>query len=205
MIIEVNPTNIDQRIIQQAVEYLKTGEIIIIPTDAVYVLACDLKNKKALHQMAEWKKLKLSKANFSIICSNLSQISDYVKQIDRNTFRLLKHHLPGPFTFILEATTEVSKLFEANKKEIGIRIPDNKIALELVDKLGNPIAVTTLIDWEDEIQEYYVDPAEIYERHDDDVALILDGGLGKLETSTVVNCTSGSAEIIRQGVGIIEL
>lgn len=205
MFIEINPYNIDSRLIKQVVDFLKTGEIIIIPTDAVYVVACDVTSKKGLNRLADWKKMKLSKANFSIICSDLSQVSSYVKQLDRNTFRLLKHNLPGPFTFILDATTEVSKLFDSNKKEIGIRIPDNPIVHEIVEKLGNPLAVTTLIDEEDEIMEYFVDPSEIYQRHDDDVAVIVDGGLGKLETSTIVNCTGGTVEIIRQGVGNIEL
>lgn len=205
MFIEINPHNIDSRLITQIVDLLKKGEIIIIPTDAVYVIACDVCNKKGLNKLADWKKVKLSKANFSIICSDMSQVAEYVKQLDKNTFRLLKHNLPGPFTFILDATNEVSKLFDSNKKEIGIRIPDNAIVSAIVTKLGNPLAVTTLIDEEDEIMEYFVDPSEIYQRHDDDVALIVDGGLGKLETSTIVDCTGGGAEIIRQGVGIIEL
>lgn len=205
MFIEINPTNIDKRLIVQVVEQLKQGEICIVPTDAVYVLACDLKSKKGLNKLADWKQLKLSKAQFSIVCNELSQVSNYVKQLDRNTFRLLKHHLPGPFTFILDATNDVSKLFDSNKKEIGIRIPDNPIILEIVEELGNPICVTTLIDFEDEIQEYFVDPTEIYERFEDQVAIIVDGGLGKIEASTIVKCTEDETEIIRQGVGIIEL
>jgi tRNA threonylcarbamoyl adenosine modification protein (Sua5/YciO/YrdC/YwlC family) len=205
MFIEINPHNIDPRLIKQVVDLLKAGEICIIPTDAVYVLACDLKSKKGLAKLADWKQMKLSKAQFSIVCNDLSQVSDYVKQLDRNTFRLLKHNLPGPFTFILDATNDVSKLFDSNKKEIGIRIPNNPIVLEIVTQLNNPICVTTLIDIEDEIQEYFVDPTEIYERFEDDVALIIDGGLGKLEASTIVKCTGGETEIIRQGVGNIEL
>lgn len=205
MFIEINPKNIDKRLVKQVVEQLKAGEICILPTDAVYVLACDLKSKKGLNKLADWKQMKLSKAQFSIVCNDLSQVSEYVKQLDRNTFRLLKHNLPGPFTFILDATNDVSKLFNSNKKEIGIRIPDNQIILEIVSEIGNPICVTTLIDVDDEIQEYFVDPTEIYERFEDNVALIVDGGLGKIEASTIVKCTEGETEIIRQGVGIIEL
>jgi tRNA threonylcarbamoyl adenosine modification protein (Sua5/YciO/YrdC/YwlC family) len=205
MFIEINPKNIDKRLVKQVVEQLKAGEICILPTDAVYVLACDLKSKKGLNKLADWKQMKLSKAQFSIVCNDLSQVSEYVKQLDRNTFRLLKHNLPGPFTFILDATNDVSKLFDSNKKEIGIRIPDNQIILEIVSEIGNPICVTTLIDVDDEIQEYFVDPTEIYERFEDNVALIVDGGLGKIEASTIVKCTEGETEIIRQGVGIIEL
>lgn len=205
MFIEINPDNIDQRLIQQAVDLLRKGEIIIFPTDTVYAVGCDVMNKKALHELAKWKNVKINKANFSIICSDLSQVSEYVKQIDRTTFRLLKHHLPGPFTFILDATNEVSKLFDASKKEIGIRIPDNKIVLEIVNTLGNPIAVTSLHDSEDDILDYFVDPASIYERYDDEVAMIIDGGYGNLEASTIVDCTGGGIEIVRQGIGEIEL
>lgn len=205
MFIEINPENIDQRLIQQAVDLLRKGEIIIFPTDTVYAVGCDVMNKKALHELAKWKNVKINKANFSIICSDLSQVSEYVKQIDRTTFRLLKHHLPGPFTFILDATNEVSKLFDASKKEIGIRIPDNRIVLEIVNTLGNPIAVTSLHDSEDDILDYFVDPASIYERYDDEVAMIIDGGYGKLEASTIVDCTGGGIEIVRQGIGEIEL
>ncbi len=205
MFVEINPNNIDSRLIQQVVNELRKGEIVIFPTDTVYAVGCDLNNKKALIELAKWKGVKMNKANFSIICSDISETSEYVKQIDRVTFRLLKNHLPGPFTFILNATNEVSKLFDASKKEIGIRIPNNKIVLELVKQLGNPIAVTSLHDSEDEIMDYFTDPSAIYERYDDDVAIIIDGGIGHLEASTIVNCTGEAPEIVRQGIGIIEL
>lgn len=205
MFIEINPDNIDNRLVQQVVDELKKGGIIIFPTDTVYAVGCDVMNKKALAELAKWKDVKLSKANFSIICSDLSQVSEYVKQLDRNIFRLLKQSLPGPFTFILDATNEVSKLFDVSKKEIGIRIPDNKIVQTVVERLGNPMAVTSLHDSEDEIMDYFVDPAAIYERYDDEVSVIIDGGPGNLEASTIVDCTSVAPEIIRQGIGQIEL
>lgn len=205
MFIEINPDNIDQRLIQQAVDFLRKGQIIIFPTDTVYAVGCDVMNKKALQELAKWKDVKLNKANFSIVCEDLSQVSEYVKQMDRTVFRILKHHLPGPFTFILDATNEVSKLFDASKKEIGIRIPDNPIVHALVQALGNPLAVTSLHDSEDEIMDYFVDPASIYERYDDQVAMIIDGGHGKLDASTIVDCTGGAVEIIRQGIGEIDL
>jgi tRNA threonylcarbamoyl adenosine modification protein (Sua5/YciO/YrdC/YwlC family) len=205
MFIEINPNNIDSRLVQQAVELLRKGEIIIIPTDTVYAVGCDVMNKKALQELAKWKDVKLNKANFSIVCSDLSQVSEYVKQIDRTVFRLLKHHLPGPFTFIMDATNEVSKLFDASKKEIGIRIPDNKIVLAIVEALGNPMAVTSLHDAEDEIMDYFVDPSAIYERYDEEVGMIIDGGYGNLEASTIVDCSGGGISIVRQGIGIIEL
>ena len=129
MLVEINPNNIDSRLIQQAVESLKKGGIIIFPTDTVYAMGCDLYNKKGLNELARLKNVKLNKANFSIICSDISNLSEYVKQIDRPIFKLLKQHLPGPFTFILTAANEIPKLFDSNKKEIGIRIPDNAIIL----------------------------------------------------------------------------
>jgi len=205
MLVEINPDNIDKRLIQQAVDILKKGGIIIFPTDTVYSMGCDLFNKKGLNELAHRKGLKLNKANFSIICHDLSNLSDYVKQIDRSIFKLLKQSLPGPFTFILAANSIVPKLFDSNKKEIGIRIPNNRILLEIVELLGNPIATTSLHNDEDGIQDYFADPYAIYERYDDTIAMIIDGGFGHLEASTVIDCTSGAPEIVRQGIGIIEL
>lgn len=205
MIVEINPDNIDRRLIQQAVEILKKGGIIIFPTDTVYSMGCDLYNKKALNELARLKGVKLSKANFAIICHDLSNLSEYVKQIDRPIFKLLKQSLPGPFTFILNATNEIPRIFDTNKKEIGIRIPDNNIILEIVEMLGNPIATTSLHNHDDEILEYFADPYAIYERFDDDVDLIIDGGYGHLDASTIVDCTSGAPEIVRQGIGKLDL
>jgi tRNA threonylcarbamoyl adenosine modification protein (Sua5/YciO/YrdC/YwlC family) len=205
MFIAINPTNIDNRLIQQAVKAMRSGELIIFPTDTVYAVGCDVKNKKGLVELAKWKGVKLNAANFSMICNDLSQVSEYVKHLDRPSYRLLKHSLPGPFTFILAATNDVSKLFGATKKEIGIRIPANEIALALVTELGNPMASTSLHDSEDEITDYFIEPASIYERYDEEVAMIIDGGMGSLEVSTIVNLTDGVPQIIRQGHGIIEL
>jgi len=203
MLIEIQEENIDQRLIQQIVKALKQGELIIYPTDTVYAIGCDLMNKKALENLARLKNMKLSKSKFSIICKDLSDVSNYVKQIDRPTFKLLKQCLPGPFTFILEATNEIPKLFDNKRKEIGIKIPDNKIVHALVEGLGNPIVTTSLIDDEDELLEYFINPYEIYERFDSKVHTIIDGGLGKLEASTIINCLGGEPEIIRQGAGIV--
>ncbi len=205
MFVEINPYNIDSRLIQMAVDCLKKGELIIFPTDTVYAIGCDIRNKKAVNELAKWKNTKLSKTNFSFICADLSEVADYVKQLDRSTFRLLKQHLPGPFTFILDATNEVSKLFDVSKKEIGIRIPNNPIILEIVKALGNPITTTSLHDSEDQITDYFTDPTALYERYEDEVGMIIDGGIGNLEASTVVNCVGGEMEIIRQGIGIIEI
>lgn len=204
MFIEINPYNVDSRLIDQAVEILRKGELIIFPTDTVYAIGCDASNKKALAELAKWKGVKIQKAQFSLICSDLSQVSEYCKQLDRSIFRLLKQHLPGPFTFIMDATNEVSRLFDSNKKEIGIRIPDNAIVHALVERLGGPMATSSLHNDEDEITDYFVEPSAIYERYDDEVGMIIDGGPGHLEGSTIVDCRSGEPEIIRQGLGQLE-
>jgi tRNA threonylcarbamoyl adenosine modification protein (Sua5/YciO/YrdC/YwlC family) len=201
MLLEINPENIDERYIARAVEILKKGGIIIFPTDTVYAMGCDLYNKKALEELARIKGVKLNKANFSIICTSMSDLSKYVKQIDRPIFKVLNSNLPGPFTFILQATNEIPRLFDTNRKEIGIRIPDNKIILKLTEALGNPIATTSLKEDENAVVEYFNDPIEIYERYENLVSLIIDGGFGKLEASTVVDCTSGAPVVTRNGLG----
>jgi len=203
MLIEINEQNIDQRLIDDIVGELKAGGIIIYPTDTVYAMGCSLNNKKALEKLAKLKGIKLNKAKFSIICKDMSDISEYVKQINRPTFKLMKQSLPGPYTFILNATNEVTKLFDAKRKEIGIKIPKNDIVLALVEKLGHPIVTTSLHDNEDELLEYFTDPYEIYERFDEKVSTIIDGGPGKLEASTIIDCTGDAPELIRQGAGEI--
>jgi tRNA threonylcarbamoyl adenosine modification protein (Sua5/YciO/YrdC/YwlC family) len=204
MLIEILEDNIDQRLINQVVDALKAGELVIYPTDSVYAMGCDLMSKSALEKLARLKNLKLEKSKFSIICQDISQVSEYVKQLDRSTYKMLNKSLPGPFTFILEANGEIPKFFNNKRKEIGIKIPDNKIVLEIVKKLGNPLVTTSLIDDEDELLEYFIDPYEIYQRFDEKVHTIIDGGAGKLEASTIVKCTEGEIEILRQGVGELQ-
>jgi tRNA threonylcarbamoyl adenosine modification protein (Sua5/YciO/YrdC/YwlC family) len=203
-LIEINPYYIDPKIIGKAVNCLKKGEIIIFPTDTIYAMGCDLMNKKAIKQLARLKQLKTNKINFSLLCSDLSDLSKYVKQIDRSTYKLLKHHLPGPFTFIMNAANEIPRLFETNKREVGIRIPDNDIVLSLIQSLGNPIVASSLNNDNDEIQPYFFEPMSIYQKYQNDVSMIIDGGNGSLEGSTVVDCRNGKIDIIRQGKGIIE-
>ena len=205
MLLEINEHNIDQRSIEIIVKALQKGKIVIFHTDTVYAMGCDLRNKKALKQLAVLKGIKLNKARFSIICSDLSSLSDYVKQLDRPTYKLLNRSLPGPYTFVLNANNEVPKLFDTNRKEIGIRIPNNSIVREIVEHLGNPLATTSLHDEEDEIKDYFVDPYEIYQRYDSKVEMIIDGGYGNLEASTIIDCTGNSPEIIRQGIAEIDL
>ncbi len=205
MFIEINPANIDDRLIDQIISQLKKGGIVIFPTDTVYSIGCDLYSKKGLQELARLKGIKLSKANFSIICFDLSNLSEYTKQLDRSTFKLLKQTLPGPFTFILNASNEIPKIFDTNKKEVGIRIPDNPIILRIVERLGNPIATTSLHNEEDTIQEYFADPCAIYEKYDNEVDVIIDGGYGNLDASTVIDCTKEEPVIVRHGVGQIVL
>lgn len=205
MFITINPENINQRHIQQIVDILNKDGVIIYPTDTVYAIGCKLTSKKALNKMALLKGLKLNKANFSLVFDNMSELSEYVKQFDRKIFKLLNRALPGPFTFIMEATNALPKLFDSNKKEVGIRIPDNNITLEIVRNLGVPLATTSLHDENDEIMEYYIDANEIFEDYEGKVDVIVDGGLGKLYGSTVVSCIGGEIEIIRQGLGELPL
>jgi tRNA threonylcarbamoyl adenosine modification protein (Sua5/YciO/YrdC/YwlC family) len=203
MLIKIYPENPNPKAIEQVVEVLKKGGIIIYPTDTVYGLGCDITNQKAIERICKLRGIKPEKANFSFICSDLRHISDYIKPIDTTVFRVLKKALPGPFTFILNANTNVPKLLSSNKKTVGIRVPDNAIAREIVLQLGNPILSTSIHD-DDEVIEYSTDPELIHEKYEDKVDLIVDGGYGDNEPSTVVDCTSGDFEIIRQGKGDLE-
>ena len=183
-------------------DLLQEGGIIIYPTDTVYGLGCDITNSKAVEKVARFKGIKIEKANFSFICSDLSHLSDYTKPISNTIFKLMKKNLPGPFTFILEANNNVPKYFKGKKKTVGIRIPDNNIIREIVRELGNPILSTSIRD-EDEILEYTTDPELIYEKYQDIADIVIDGGYGELVPSTVVDCTGTSVEIVRQGKGIL--
>jgi tRNA threonylcarbamoyl adenosine modification protein (Sua5/YciO/YrdC/YwlC family) len=203
MLIRIYEDNPNPKTILQVVEVLKKGGIIIYPTDTVYGLGCDITNPKAIEKIAKIRGIKLEKANFSFVCYDLSHISDYIKPIDTSTFRVLKKALPGAFTFIFNASAQVPKLLNSNKKTVGIRVPDNNIARRIVQELGNPILSTSIHD-DDEIVEYSTDPELIYEKYQDSVDLVIDGGYGENIPSTVIDCTSGNFEIIREGKGKIE-
>jgi len=203
MLIKIYPENPNPKAIEQVVEVLKKGGIIIYPTDTVYGLGCDITNQKAIERICQIRGIKPEKANFSFICSDLRHISDFVKPIDTTVFRLLKKALPGPFTFIFNANNNVPKLLSSNKKTVGIRVPDNNIAREIVKVLGNPILSTSIKD-DDELIEYSTDPELIHEKYEDLVDLVIDGGYGDNEPSTVVDCTNGDFEVIREGKGILE-
>jgi tRNA threonylcarbamoyl adenosine modification protein (Sua5/YciO/YrdC/YwlC family) len=198
-IFEENP---NEREIDKVVKVLKQGGLIIYPTDTVYGIGCDITNAKAMEKVATLKKVKLAKANFSFICYDLSNLSDYVKQIDTATFKILKRCLPGPYTFVLPGNTNLPKSFK-NKNTVGIRIPNNNIIRELVKKLGNPIVSTSIYD-EDDLIEYTTDPELIYEKWQNKVDLIIDGGFGDNIPSTVVDLSDGEITIIREGKGSIE-
>jgi tRNA threonylcarbamoyl adenosine modification protein (Sua5/YciO/YrdC/YwlC family) len=204
MLLKIYPENPNEKVIQQVVDVLKKGGLIIYPTDTVYGLGCDITNQKAIEKVARIRGIKPDKANFSFICYDLSHISDYIKPIDNETFRVLKKALPGPFTFIFNASKKVPKLLSSNKKTVGIRVPDNNIARYIVQLLGNPILSTSIHD-EDEIKEYATDPELIYEKFKDLVDLVIDGGYGDNDPSTVIDCTTGEFDIIRQGKGDLDL
>ena len=200
--IKIYPENPNEREIQKVVECLKDGGIIIYPTDTVYGLGCDITNSKALERIAQLKGIRLDKANFSFICADLSHLSDYVKQIDTATFKLLKRALPGAYTFILPGNNNLPKEFK-KKKTVGIRVPDNTIARTLVEKLGNPIVSSSIYD-EDELIEYTTDPELIFEKWQDKVDIVIDGGYGDNVASTVIDLSEGVPTLIREGKGNIE-
>ncbi|WP_293789625.1 L-threonylcarbamoyladenylate synthase [uncultured Pedobacter sp.] len=203
MLIKIYPENPNQRAIEQVVEVLKKGGLIIYPTDTIYGLGCDITNPKAIEKICRIRGIKPEKANFSFICHDLKHIADYIKPIDNTTFRVLKKALPGPFTFIFNANNNVPKLLSSNKKTVGIRVPDNNIARCIVKELGNPILSTSIKD-DDDVIEYSTDPELIHEKYEDLVDLVIDGGYGGNEASTVIDFTTGEFEVIREGKGNIE-
>lgn len=198
-IFEKNPNETE---IEKVVEVLKKGGIIIYPTDTVYGLGCDITNTKALEKVAKIKGVKLNKANFSFICYDLSNLSDYVRQIDTPSYKILKRALPGPYTFVLPGNNNLPKAFK-NKRTVGIRVPDNKIIRELVKQLGNPIVSTSIYD-EDDLIEYTTDPELIYEKWGNIVDIVIDGGFGNNVPSTIVELSDGEITILREGKGSID-
>lgn len=200
MLIKLYDENPNPKQIALIVDILKKGGIIIYPTDSVYGMGCDLYNSKAVSKIAQIKGIKADKAEFSLICYDLSSLSDYTKQVNNNIFKIMKKNLPGPFTFILEANSNVPKIFKSKKKTVGLRIPSNNICQIIVKELGNPIITTSIKD-DDDVIEYTTDPELIYEKYGDMVDAIIDGGYGGNEPSTIVDCSDSEIEIIRQGAG----
>ena len=200
MLLRIHPENPNKREIKQVIECLKDGGIIVYPSDTVYGIGCDIFNKKSVEKIAKIKGRNLKKNNFSFICSNLSHISHYTKQIDNTVYKLMKRNLPGPFTFILNANNSIPKLFKTNKKTVGIRIPNHNIPLDIVSQLGNPILTTSVKD-DDKLLEHSTDPELIHEKLEHLVDIVIDGGYTGNIPSTVVDCTKSEFEILRQGKG----
>lgn len=201
--IKIYPENPNEKEIERAVKVLKEGGLIIYPTDTVYGLGCDITNSRALEKIAKLKGIKLDKANFSFVCHNISDISGYIKQIDTATFKILKKCLPGPYTFILPGNNDLPREFK-KKKTVGIRVPDNSIALAIVQKLGNPIVSTSIYD-EDELLEYTTDPELIFEKWQNKVDLIIDGGYGDNQASTIIDLSGNEPEVLREGKGSLDI
>ena len=201
--IKIYEKNPNEAAIKKVVDVLKNGGLVIYPTDTVYGLGCDITNTKALERIAKIKGVKLEKANFSFVCSDLSHISDYVKQIDTTTFKILKRALPGPYTFILPGNNNLPKEFK-KKTTVGIRVPNNAIALEIVRQLGNPIVSTSIHD-EDAVLEYSTDPELIFEKWQNLVDMVIDGGYGDNIGSTIIDLSGFEPVVIREGKGSLDV
>lgn len=200
MIIKLYNEQPNARLVQQVVSVLEKGGIIIYPTDTVYGIGCDITNPKAIEKIYKIRGLDPKKAHLSFICYDLTDISQYTKPFNTKIFRIVKRALPGPYTFIFNATTEVPKLLSSKKKTVGIRVPDNNIIREIVKQLGRPIVTTSIRD-DDDIIEYSTDPELIHEKYENTVDLVIDGGYGDNTPSTVVDVSSGDVEVIREGKG----
>ncbi|MCC2590024.1 L-threonylcarbamoyladenylate synthase [Chryseobacterium sp. MFBS3-17] len=198
-ILRIHPENPQENLIKEVVTVLKNGGLIIYPSDTVYALGCNIFDTKAMEKLAQLKKIKLEKARFSIICNDLSHLSGFTKPIDTSVFRFLKSKIPGPFTFIMDASKNLPTAYKGNKT-IGIRVPDHAVPQMIVEKLGHPIASTSIKD-DDEILEYSTDPELIAEKYENLVDLVIDSGYGDNIASTIVDLTGGEPEIIREGKG----
>ena len=208
MLIRIHPQNPQEKLIDQCVDLLQRGEILIIPTDSVYAYACDSGNIKSVEQVCKLKKVEIDKFHLSFLFKDLSSISEYVKHYDTWIYKIMKKALPGPYTFILNAGAGIPNRFfgaKVKKKTLGIRIPDCKITSLIIEKLGRPLVATSLHDNEDEIAEYITDPELIEERYQYKVAAVIDGGMGNNIASTVIDCTGHEALIIREGKGSLDI
>ena len=204
MLIKLYEENTNPKDLKLVTECILDGGVIIYPTDTVYAMGCDINSRSGIERVARMKQVKMEKADFSFVFYDLSHISEYTKQFDTATFKLLKRNLPGPFTFILEANYSIPKLFRNKKRTLGIRVPDHPICRAIVDRLDRPIISTSIHD-EDEVIEYTTDPELIHEKYAHQVDLIIDGGYGNNEASTVVDLTGNQPMILRQGIGELEV
>lgn len=204
MLLKIHSETPSQRQIRRVAEVLRNDGIIIYPTDTVYALGWSIDNTKAEEWISQIRQDKKKRTSFSLICKDLSQASDFTRPMDKSTFKLLKHNLPGPFTFLLPASNKIPHIYGSKKRVVGIRIPDNNIPLAIVEELGQPLMTTSLHNSDDEIMDYMVDPQKIYDKYDKQVDVIVDGGVGNMEASTVVDCTDHEPAIVREGMGELE-
>ena len=204
MILRIDENNPDDRRIQQVVDCLRNGGVIIYPTDTVYTLGCDLTNRTAYEKVCKLKGVKPNKANFSFVCHDLSQISEFTTSLPTPTYKLMHRLLPGPYTFILNANKAIQKIFGYKKKEVGIRVPNHAIPRAIVAALGHPI-LSASIKNEDEILEYITDPEEIFHHYQGIVDIVIDGGMGMNKPSTIIEYTSNTPYLIREGLGEIDV
>lgn len=202
-LIRLYEENPDPRRVRQIVEILRNGGIIIYPTDTVYGLGCDITNQKAVEKICKIKGINPKKHNFSFVCADLSNISQYTRVITKPVFKMMKKGLPGPFTFILEASSQVPKILHSNKKTVGIRVPNHGVPRAIVEELGQPILSTSIHD-EDEIIEYSTDPELIFEKYQNLVDVVIDGGYGSNVPSTILDCTGDEVVLLREGLGNLE-
>jgi len=203
MLLRIFPENPNEKHIRTVVDVLESDGVVIYPTDTVYAMGCDIRANKTIEEIARYKGLNPKNPDLSLIFRDMSQLSEYTVIRDNTIFKLLKRNLPGPFTFIVQANNQIPKLFKNRKKTVGIRIPDNNIVLAIIRTLGRPIITTSIHD-PDEIIEYTTDPELIYEKYRDFADIVIDGGYGKNEASTIVDCTGEEIEIVRQGLGLLE-
>lgn len=199
-LIEINPENPQLKKIEEVVASIRKGGLIIYPTDTVYGLGCDIHNKHAVEKIIQLKKLDPKKINLSFICHDLSQIAEYTRNLPTHIFKEIKRTLPGPYTFILPASSKVPNILDTKKHTVGIRIPDHNIPREIVKELGNPIITTSLKDEDDEL-EYYTNPELIFEKYRNIVDIVIDGGIGNTIPSTIIDCSQGEFDVIREGLG----
>ena len=199
MFLKIYPENQNPREISKVIDTLRDGGLIVYPTDTVYAIGCDALNVRAVERICRMKGVNPQKSNLSIICYDLSNLSEYAK-VSNSAFKLMKKNLPGAFTFILPTSSELPKIYK-NRKEVGIRVPDNNIARTIVAELGNPILTMSIHDEDDDVLEYSTDPELIYEKYGNSVDLVIDGGYGGIEPSTVVDCTTDDFDVVRQGKG----
>jgi tRNA threonylcarbamoyl adenosine modification protein (Sua5/YciO/YrdC/YwlC family) len=201
MLVQIHPDNPQPRLIKQIAECLKDGGVVVYPTDTIYGLGCDIFQPKAIERICRIKQIDPHKAQLSFICRDLSHLSDFTKSIDTPLYRLLKSYLPGPYTFILPASKQVPKILQSKKSTIGLRIPDNEICRHILDAVGNPLLSASLPG---EMVEEYTNPEVIYENFESQVDFVIDGGIGGMTPSTVVDCTTDDWHILRQGLGVFE-